>query len=158
MAKILAMKAGRDFVRLDKSGEQAISHLSIGETIEIDIPSASTGTIPMLRTWRMWMAQMAQHMAANGAVMPLWPMHPERGSRPFNADDAHESFTHLLLGCDENGQRYSWSMGSGKNQAPKDKRLYAMDKLVAMAFEKGVALKIPQNSEYSKLKQENENG
>lgn len=156
MPKVKAVKAMRGALALFEDGKEAIKSIPIGTELEVDIPSTSTGTVSMLRTWRMWMAQMAEHMAANGAVMPLWPAHPDKGTRPFNADDAHESFTHLLLGCDENGERYSWSMGVGKNTATKSKRLYAMDKLVAMAAERGVPLKIPRNSEYQKLKDEQE--
>lgn len=152
MARVLARKVDKDRVQLDPDGVLAISHVALGDTFEIDLPTASTGSVSMLKTWRMWMAQIAKHMAANGAVMPLWPMDHTRGSRPFNADDAHESFTHAMLGCDENGVRYSWGMGAGKLKAPKSKRLYAMDKLQAFAFKRGIVLKIPSNSEYRKLK------
>lgn len=156
MAKVEALKSSSNTIVLDPAGAEAIANIQIGEVFEIDMPSASTGTVSMLRTWRMWMDQMAKFMADNGAVMPLFPGRPDMGVRRFNANDAHEAFTHLLLGCDEGGQRYSWSMGKGKNIAPKSKRLYAMDKLIAMAFERGVALKIPRNSEYEQLKKQQE--
>ena len=156
MPKVNALKTGHNSFRVDSDGESAISQINIGDQFEIDMPSASTGTVSMLRTWRMWMSEIAKNMAARGATMPVWPLNPEAGQRPFNANDAHESFTHLLLGCDEQGNRLSWSMGKGKNIAPKDKRLYAMDKLISWAFEEGITLKIPRNSEYSKLKAEQE--
>ena len=152
MAKVLARKVDRDRVQLDPDGVLAISHVALGDTFEIDLPTASTGSISMLKTWRMWMAQIAKHMADRGSVMPLFPSDPSYGSRPFNADDAHESFTHAMLGCDEHGVRYSWGMGAGKLKAPKSKRLYAMDKLQAFAFKRGIVLKIPVNSEYRKIK------
>ena len=153
MAKVQALKVGRDTIRLDKSGIEALERLQIGEVLEVDMPSASTGTVSMLRTWRMWMAEIANYMAANGSTMPLIPNKPQLGTRPYNADDAHEAFTYLLLGCDDHGQRFSWSMGKGKNTAPKSKRLYAMDKLLHWALEKGITLKMPRNSEYAKLKE-----
>lgn len=154
MPKIRVLKTGPDSFRLDKDGASAAAHIQVGQSFEIDMPSASTGTVPMLRTWRMWMSTIADHMAKRGSVMPIWPGCPEAGSRPFSADDAHESFTHLMLGCDASGNRYSWSISKNHNTAPKSLRLYAMDKLISWAFNEGITLKIPRNSEYSNLKEQ----
>lgn len=121
--------------------------------------SQNVGTETMLRTWRGWMTQIAEYMSANGATMPLWSKNGEPyGQRPFNAEDAHEAFTKLFLGCDDNEQRYSWSLcKKGKsNQAPKSKRLYAMEKMQAWALNKGIVLKTKENSEYFRLQRKQE--
>jgi hypothetical protein len=128
------------------------------EVGDYTVKAENVGTDTMLRTWRGWMAQIAEYMAANGATMPLWHKAGKPyGTRPFNADDAHEAFTTLLLGVDDNDKRYSWSMSkNGGNKAPKGKRLYAMEKMQAWALEKGVTLRTRENSEFMKLRQEQE--
>lgn len=100
------------------------------------------------------MKVVADHMAANGVTMPLMinkhgKMH---GSRPFNADDAHELFTSQFLGLDERGNRLSWVMSEGDSTATKEQRYVAMTKLQAWCFDKGINLPIPRESEYQDIK------
>lgn len=133
--------------------------LKSGTILELDYREASTGTIPMLKTWRMWMAQMATYMDGQGVTMPLYVMNGKNhGSREFNKDDAHDLFTERLLGSDENGKRYSWAMTKKEDciVAPKSSRLYAMDKMLVYATEKGIKLTIPRKSEFSDLMKQQE--
>lgn len=134
-----------------------IGAVPVAKEIIAKTPDANTGTVPMLRTWRMWMRETAQWMAWQGAKMPLcydkqgnpW------GERAFNENDAHELFTHKWLGCDEKGVRYSWRMRGeaedGSTPAPKTKRLWAMECHEAWCTDRGIKLTIPENSEYRKL-------
>lgn len=97
------------------------------------------------------MGSVADHMASQGAEMPLYP--GSKRTRPFNADDAHEAFTMLLLGCDDDGNRYSWAKGSsganGKPVAPKSKRVYAMTKMEHWMIERGIKYLNPaEKNEY----------
>lgn len=134
-----------------------ISAASVTKEIIAKVADQNTGTVPMLRTWRMWMRQTADWMAWQGAKMPLcydkqgnpW------GERAFNENDAHELFTHKWLGSDENGIRYSWRMrgedAAGSTPAPKSKRLWAMECHEAWATDRGIKLTIPDDSEYRNL-------
>lgn len=120
-----------------------------------------TGSVPMLRTWRGWMGETAEYMAASGCTMPGYidSKGNAHGKRPFNADDAHELFTMRWLGSDENGNRYSWKMRDKSGEvtpAPKSKRLYAMDKHLAWATERGIKLTVPRDGEYAKLSKRQE--
>ena len=115
----------------------------------------------MLRTWRGWMNETAIHMAAAGCTMPLYidSNGVPHGTRPFRADDAHDLFTSMWLGCDEEGKRYSWAMSKNgdANLAPFSKRLYAMDKHVAWCAERGIKITIPRQGEYAEAMREQEN-
>lgn len=131
-----------------------------GEFVTLKPVNTDTGTVSMLRTWRGWMAEVAYYMANRGARMPLVidEKGEHHGSRPFNAQDAHECFTMYFLGADEHGTRYSWAMSSdgGQKVAPKSKRLYAMDKMVAYCAERGIPITIPEKSEYMDAEREQE--
>ena len=107
-------------------------------------------TWSMKKTWRMWMSETGEFMASRGVTMPL--MHSRDGkpwgSRPFNKDDAHELFVRKYLGVDAYGERYKTATGD------KGRMLYMMDCHVGWAEEKGLALTIPNDGEYLKLKKE----
>jgi len=134
--------------------------LEQGTILELKAVEQSTGTVPMLRTWRGWMGEVAQHMAHKGCTMPLYidGDGDPHGTRPFNADDSHELFTLKFLGTDEKGARLSWSMSkSGETElAPKSRRLYAMQKLEVWATENGIPIRIPKKCEYRDLCEETE--
>ena len=128
--------------------------------LSVTVADGSTGKWSMTKLWRSWMASTAKFMAANGAVMPMmikangdW-----YGSRPFNADDAHELFTHQYLGADERGDRLSWKKraGQGEVAATKGQRVYAMQRHQAWMTEKGIEHMVPRDSEYYKALQESE--
>ena len=115
-----------------------------------------TGTWGMLKLWRVWMKETAEFMKSNGVVMPDYidGNGKSHGKREFRADDAHELFTARWMGVDNNGRRYSWALRS-KNPdlmpAPKEKRLYAMDKHQDWAIERGLKLFNPEKSELREL-------
>lgn len=117
----------------------------------------SNGTISMLKLWRMWMQDIASYKASRGSVMPLYIDENGNaiGERKFNAEDAHEAYTYLCLGCDERGVRYSWSVNSDKYQnrvaADLGQRLRAMQKFHEHCIEHAVPIRIPERNEYSEL-------
>lgn len=117
----------------------------------------SNGTISMLKLWRMWMQDIAAYKASRGSVMPLYIDEKGNaiGERKFNAEDAHEAYTYLCLGCDERGVRYSWSVNSDKYQnrvaADLGQRLRAMQKFHEHCIEHAVPIRIPERNEYSEL-------
>lgn len=118
--------------------------------------SSGNGKWGMARLWRSWMDITAEHMAANGAVMPLMiDKHGNPyGTRKFNAQDAHELFTSQWLGLNEKGERLSWKKSEGDNVADKGQRYIAMMKHQNWCIEKGINLPVPRNSEYRDLENE----
>lgn len=138
-----------------------VNNLKHDECVELNFVETSTGTWPMLKTWRKWCSEVALHMASGGAWMPLFPNcvnGESKGKRPFNADDAHISFTHMFLGSNDDGVRYSWGLSKKDNieVAPKSRRLYAMDKMVEWCAREGIKITIPNNSEFRKLMEDQE--
>lgn len=134
--------------------EQLRLAVAIGHPYNCSITKANVGKWSMSRLWRSWMASVAKYMADNGAVMQLWPGSDR--TRPYNEDDAHAAFTELLLGSDENGNRYSWAKSrrgaKGKPLAPKSKRVYAMQKMEVWMVERGIKYLNPAgDNEYRKL-------
>ena len=126
-----------------------------------DCEQEFTGSWSMLKLWRKWMDETAKFMAGNGVVMPHYIDKDgnHHGKRSFKADDAHELFTARWMGVDGNGSRYSWALRStDKNikPAPKGKRLYAMEKHLNWATEKGLKLTNPEDSEFRKVSMETE--
>ena len=117
----------------------------------------SNGTIPMLKLWRMWMSDIAEFKAARGSVMPLYidEQGNHIGQRKFNAEDAHEAYTYLCLGCDERGIRYSWAVNTDKYQdrvtADLGRKLRAMQKFHEHCLEHAIPIRIPDRNEYSDL-------
>lgn len=130
-----------------------------GAQIELHLGDKDPGSVNLLRTWRMWMAETATWMCHRGCTMPLFidAKGIPHGSRPYNGDDAHEQFTSIYLGTDENGKRKSWTRSKNKSdavQASIGDRLWAMDQHLAYMTEKGCKLTIPRKSEYHKLQRE----
>lgn len=115
-------------------------------------------TVPMIKTWRKWMAETAGHMAANGVTMPLYIKSDGEhiGSRPFGADDAHELFLRTYLGVDKDGERFKTRRGLTPQGAEEQrgKMLFAMDSHIAFCLERGIRITIPNDDEYAKLKRE----
>lgn len=111
-----------------------------------------TGKWSMARLWRKWMSETASYMANRGSVMPLMTREDGSwyGSRPFNADDAHELFTSQWLGVDSSGNRLSWAK-SGDNAADKGQRFIAMLRHQDWCVQKGIMLTMPRDSEFNDL-------
>lgn len=153
MTEMLLRKCGGMYAPHGEESKAAFRKIPLGQVMRCEIKNESTGTIPMLRTWRGWMAETARYMAASGVTMPLY-IDGEgnfHGTREFNADDAHELFTMKWLGADEHGRRYSWSMSrkdASIKQAPHSKRLFAMDRHVQWCAERGINITIPREGEY----------
>ncbi|WP_338805088.1 hypothetical protein WDV76_08640 [Xenorhabdus griffiniae] len=108
-------------------------------------------TIPMNRTWRMWMNTTGDWLRARGVVIDI-----KNGvgevvlSKPITDEETHEYFVGHWLGRDENGEREK------TRDMDKGKMLYMMEKHEQWCIEKGIPIIIPNDSEYMKLKQEQE--
>ena len=113
----------------------------------------NVGKWGMARLWRAWMKTTADFMANNGVTMPLMfdVNSKPYGSRPFNADDAHELFTRQHLGTDQDGNRLSWAKSGDHRKATKAERFHAMQKHEAWASERGIILFKPRDSEYVEM-------
>ena len=160
------------------------SEINEHKLIIVNSQPISTGKWGLARLWRSWMATTAKFMAENGVTMPLMTevksseaseglrFHLERakeflgfgssvivayGSRPFNADDAHELFTRQHLGVDENGRRLSWAKSikpenkDKERAATKGERFNALRKHENWCIDRGITLFKPRDSEYNKL-------
>lgn len=133
--------------------ELVMTHAEERKIMIYEIKSqADLNTAPMKRTWRMWMRETANWMAANGAVMPLMIKRDgtNHGSRPFNEQDAHELFTRQYLGVDASGERYKTATGD------KGTMLSMMDRHLAWSTEKGISLTVPSDGEFQRLREETE--
>lgn len=139
-------------------GIQAI--IDGGGTARVVFTKKNNGTLPMLKLWRMWMGQIADFMNKRGRRMPLYMDEDgnPKGERLMTGDDCHHAYTHLAMGCDENGVRLSWAMSdggsSGGRLATTGERLRAMDVIWQWAMGEGIPLVNPENSEYRKLQEE----
>lgn len=122
----------------------------------VEIAEQTTGKWGMARIWRKWMAETADWMAWQGATMPLavksdgslW------GSRPFNANDAHELFCAQWLGVGADGKRLSWAKQAhdGMRPATKAERFYAMQRHEEWCTQKGIQLFNPRHeNEYREM-------
>jgi len=137
-----------------------MQELSESKALLVTTKGGSIGNWGMARLWREWMDTTARFMSSNGVTMPL--MLARDGtiykSRPFNAQDAHELFTHQHLGCDADGTRLSWSKAGhdGMRPANKGERFDALRRHEAWATERGILLLCPRDSEYRKLQKEQE--
>lgn len=160
LMELLLVKRGGMYAPYGEESKKVFRKVPLGQVMRCDVKNESTGSVPMLRTWRKWMAETALHMAHFGCTMPLYidSKGIPRGSRPFNADDAHELFTMKWLGCDDQGRRYSWGMSKSDDvtQAPFSKRLYAMDKHAQYCAERGIKITIPRRGEYADAMREQE--
>ena len=144
----------------DQAALQYVAELSNGSEVFLKQSNADAGSNSMLSTWRMWMNETAKHMAHMGCTMPLYfdSKGQPHGSRTFNANDAHELFTMQMLGADQDGKRLSWklSKADGEKVATKEQRLFAMDKLVVWATERGIPITIPRLGEYADYRETQE--
>lgn len=125
--------------------------------VKLKVADTDTGSLSMMKTWRMWMAEAAVHMCHLGCSMPLYydgDGNPH-GTRPFNENDAHELFTSKLLGTNDLGERLSWKMDSdgGATVATREQRLLAMDKFDNWAAERGIRITIPRLGAYAEYKE-----
>lgn len=118
--------------------------------------NVKTGSQSMLNTWWMIVTEVSQWMAWQGAKMPLYVDKNGNwvGERRFTKDDGHEAFTVLFLGTDEQGRRKTWKRSSTTDEvvASIGDRVWAIDQLIQLAVEKGITIRIPEKSEYRKLK------
>jgi len=118
----------------------------------------STGKWGMAKLWRAWMATTGEWMAQQGATMPLCLNSDgsHYGSRPFNADDAHELFTARWLGVDADGIRLSWSKQGHDDMRPatRGERFHALQLHEQWASDKGIILLKPRDSEYMQIERE----
>lgn len=134
------------------------SELAKAPLLLVTTSNPATGKWGMARLWRAWMSTTGDWMAAHGATMPLClrPNGEQWGSRPFNADDAHELFTARWLGVDADGNRLSWSKQGreGMRAATKGERFLAMQQHEDWATERGIILLNPRDSEYRQLERE----
>ena len=159
MAKLEINSANAETERpkLD-DGIQAI--IDAGGTATVVFTKKNNGTLPMLKLWRMWMSQICDVLNSRGRYMPLYidENGKAHGKRPMKPEDCHHAYTHLAMGCDENGVRLSWALSdsgsSGGRLASTGERLLAMDKIWNWAMGEGIPLVNPENSEYSKLQEE----
>lgn len=131
--------------------------------LKVVISQTNNGTLSMLKLWRMWVSQVCDFMNARGDYMPLYfkadgtPV----GKRELTPDDVHHAMSTLCLGTyDDNGsqKRFSWALSdkgaSGHRVADIGLRLRAMDKLWHLGLEHNIPLVNPEDSEYRKLKDE----
>lgn len=132
--------------------------LELNPVIIVNVQSGNTGKWGMSRLWRSWMATTAKFMAERGVTMPLMikadgTIH---GTRPFNAEDAHELFSSCWLSVDENGTRLSWSKKGhdGMRPATKAERYYALNRHEVWAINKGLILFKPRDSEYEEMQRQ----
>ena len=123
----------------------------------IEIKGMKTGKWGMSRLWRTWMATTAKHMAGLGVTMPLMITKEgaNHGTRPFNADDAHELFSMRHLQGIE-GERLSWSKSGrdGMRAATKGERFHCLRQHEVFCVERGITLLKPRDSDYVKLSNE----
>ena len=139
------------------------AHQHSDKDLKITIEEAGDkeiGKWGMSRMWRSWMSASANHMAANGALMPLMIKANGEwyGKRKFNSQDAHELFTSKWLGVDEKGARLSWAKQpeDGEVIADKGERFIACLKHEEWMTDKGIKFLIPRDSEFFKEKEGSE--
>lgn len=141
-----------------------------GKPLKVVITQRNNGTMPMRALWAMWMVDIAKYQSDRGATMPILAPETKQdgsigwkviGSRPFNETDAHEAYTKLCLGCDENGVRFSWAVNSetyeGRKVADIGRKLHAMQKFHQFCIDNAIPIRIPETSEYQQL-QDQQNG
>ena len=124
----------------------------------VSIKKAGIGNWGMARLWRAWMATTAENMAGKGITMPLMIGADGKyfGTRPFNAEDAHQLFTIKWLGVDDKGDRVSWSKAgrAGMRAATKAERFHSLERHSQWCAEKGIILFNPRDSEFEGLTRE----
>ncbi|MEQ4652318.1 hypothetical protein AB7092_05830 [Providencia rettgeri] len=108
-------------------------------------------TIPMNKTWRMWIETTGDWLRARGVVIDIKNGAGEVVlSKPITNEETHEYFVGHWLGRDENGEREK------TRKMDKARMLYMMEKHEEWCIEKGIPIIIPNDSEYMKLKEQQE--
>ncbi|MBG2983143.1 hypothetical protein I4599_17765, partial [Proteus mirabilis] len=108
-------------------------------------------TIPMNKTWRMWMETTGEWLRARGVVIDIKNGFGEIVlSKPITNEETHEYFVGHWLGRNENGEREKTS------KMDKERMLYMMEKHEQWCIEKVIPIIIPSNSEYMNLKRNQE--
>ena len=135
-----------------------IKELEDNPNLIVSTQNAKQAKWGMARLWYMWMKATADHMAKSGVTMPMM-VKKDGGNyltREFDEKDAHQLFTHQYLGCDESGNRLSWSRSGkdGRRAATKGERFIAMLKHEHWCAERGIVLMNPREGEYFKLFEE----
>lgn len=160
----------REFILTSTDGLQEIAgytfeHFEVSDApLRLVATEKNNGTLPMLKLWRMWMSDIADYQCKRGAKMPILApyLNPDGvldykviGSRSFDANDAHEAYTMLCLGCDDSGVRLSWAVNSdeyeGRKAASIGQKLNAMQKFHQFCLDKGIPITIPDRCEYNDL-------
>lgn len=140
---------------LEKFFKDMQDELEETSVLVVTTQNPSTGKWSLARLWRSWMAPTAEWMHNRGAFMPRWfdAEGKPHGRRQFNANDAHELYTHLWLGSDENGNRLSWAKKDhdGMRAATKGERFGALRSHEEYAVDRGILLFKPRDSDYLKL-------
>lgn len=128
------------------------------DSLIVNTNSPDIGNWSMARLWRQWMDNTSRHMAASGCRMPLviTSNGENYGTRLFDRNDAHELFTATHLGVDAHGMRLSWAKQPHDDMRPADQgeRIHAMQKHEEWASQRGIVLITPRDSEYMRLKQQ----
>lgn len=140
-------------------GNEVDQILESGGQARVVVTKKNNGTLPMLKLWWAWMGILGPWMAQNGATMPLCIKDGKPwGSRQFDAHDCHELFCHSFMPVDEMGKRYSWVLNkdanNGRKAADIGMRLRCMDQMLEWATERGIALPVPEQSEYYQTKRQ----
>lgn len=153
MALDIIISKGNLRAGFEQLGDEVDRILSENGQARIQVTKKNNGTLPMLKLWRMWMGVLGPWMASNGATMPLCMKNGVPwGSRPFNADDAHELFSSQFMAVDAYGERYSWVLNRDENNGRKaasiGQRLRCMEQMQEWAIERGINLPVPERSEY----------
>lgn len=155
--KLTLKKTIFGFIAITEAGQKYFELLQLGDEFEASVADGNPGSWPMLKTWRKWMDETAREMSRRGCTMPTYidPEGVSHGTRAFKADDAHDLFTSMYLGTDNEGRRKTWSLTDkdGEIQASKGDRLWAMQMHVDYCMERGIKLTIPSNSEFRKLQE-----
>lgn len=149
----------KDFIlsadTLDDFNTVILAELKDDPELLVSSQNAKVGKWGMAKLWRAWMKTTADYMAFRGCIMPLFIKTDgsSYGERPFNKDDAHELFTAQWLGCDENGDRLSWSKKgrNGMRPATKGERFHAMQQHEEWCLSRAIIIIKPNDSEYSNL-------
>ena len=101
------------------------------------------------------MGVTAEYMAYQGAIMPLYIDKDgnHKGTRSFNAEDAHELFTIKWLGTDNSGKRLSWKREPADGQviADQGQRFHALQRHEHWMTERGIKFINPREGEFASL-------
>ncbi|BAQ84250.1 hypothetical protein [uncultured Mediterranean phage uvMED] len=154
--KILLQVKNGQLIPFDQQEVENIASLQEGAFLECEVfqkGERKPGKWSMTRLWRSWMKSTSDYMAFRGAIMPLFVDEDgnNKGTRPFNSDDAHELFT-VKYNCQINNERKSWKK-SGDNILSKSERYHCLTQHEIWMVERGIHYLNPKDSEFQKLKE-----